>query len=841
MAVCCRAAPQILAILSAMASKWFAVLVLVGALNAPAAAQVFDWAGKIELDAAGLESTDPKTRHDAVAKLGRYAIEWTKPYLLDALEDKDIEVRSAAGRLLGKGKVEEALPVVVKWLTEADSRTKQTAAEILGQLGSRAAVSALVRSLGDSDHEVRLRAVVALGDIGGPEVVVPMIGRLEDDKPAVRLAAVQKLMSLADRRAVIPLVGIFDDSSLDVRVEAVKAVGRLGDRAAVPALVRLLADPAENVKIEAVTALGNLAASDATERLIAQLESGSQGLKTQAAYALGQIAKSPETDPKTSRWAMRALVEQLSDGTLKAASHEALLHAGSAAVPPLIEHLEGKIAGDPATAVMLLRDIGDARATPALITELDRGRISRELVLDALSHTGDQRALVPVLDLLSDNDPTVRLHAMRALRPMLARGSMAADVLVDMLGDRNLEIQVLAAEYLGIMGANVAVPALSNLAEASQKKRLRHAAVRALGEIGDPRANSVLVGILRDGPASLHMAAANALIYIHMESQDDSAKRALLDLAGAQTTVARVAVIRALGGVLREKPDGEARALLEKLARRDRLTVSLAAIAALSSMGDRASIGALVELVEQGNRDRRRAALEALGNLGDASVRPLLVSELASTDDAIAGTAAWALGKLGPGDAVQKLFSAIGKRKRFATPINASAALAMHATQKNADYLLKQLNHPNRFVRINIAEATGRLKLAAARPALLDLMARDPSWLVRVAAARALSRIGGARAELDKAGANDAEERARDAIKGLGDKPFAPRKRNQWMNFYFVDPSNSDSAVKQEPYFIVGSDGLALAIYSDARGEAAEERFPGGDYVIDSAPRDRDY
>ena len=37
------------------------------------------------------------------------------------------------------------------------------------------------------------------------------------------------------------------------------------------------------------------------------------------------------------------------------------------------------------------------------------------------------------------------------------------------------------------------------------------------------------------------------------------------------------------------------------------------------------------------------------------------------------------------------------------------------------------------------------------------------------------------------------------------------------------------------------SDGIVTAFYTDARGEAAEERFPAGDQFINSAQRENEY
>jgi HEAT repeat protein len=796
-------------------------------------ALAFDWLGKVEYDAAALRSSDPQQRLHAVQRLGRYDIALTRSYLLAALRDPDTKVRGAAGRILARSKVAGAAAIVVEWLADPDPTTKQLAAEILGELGTPSAVPPLIRALGDVEPRVRLRAVTALGQIGGAAVVVPLIGRLEDDKPEVRRAAVEQLSRLADPRAVIPLIGNFDDSSLEVRIAAVTAVGRLGEGAAVPALLRLLRDPAEPVKLAAVTALGNLHAREATAVLVAELPRGSDEYRAKVAYALGQLAQrggGPEVQQ-----AVEPLVAALADPRLRIAAREALRNAGPAAVPALVAHLEGTAPGDPEAAVNLLKEIGDARATTVLIRELERGRLHRQLVLEALSRTRDTRALVPVLGLLSDSAPEVRIQAMRALRPLLPEDARAADVLVDMLGDPDIDIQVMAAEYLGLVRSRAAVDKLVTLAGSSRNLRLRAAAVAALGEIGDRRGAAVLLDVLERGAPALHRAAATSLIYL-ADPRTAAPLRGLLERSELPAS-SRDHAVRALGGILRRRPDRRSRELVEELAEAEPAGLALSAIAALGAMADRASVPVLLRLARSPHLARRRAALEALGNLRDRRSLAPLRTALRAASDRIAATAAWALAKSGDAAELEILLHAT-RHPGWATPINASAALALHTPAARAQLLIALTHHKNRFVRANAIHGLLRGGAAASAAApLRTLLRRDDSWLVRVAAARALAATGGAEDALRKAAQEDGNSRVRDAARATLEGRFTPPRRSTWRSFYFVDPALDDAPVAEEPYFIVAADGLVTAYFSDARGEAGEEWFPPGDYTI--APRAR--
>ncbi len=828
----------------------FLLLAAVLVLAAPARAHAYDfeWIGKVALDAEGLKSPDPKRRAQAASALGKYEISLVKPYLLAALRDDSQQVREIAGRLLGKNKVAEAAPIVIEWLNDPDAEIKKAAADILADIGTHEAIAALIRTLGDVDPDVRLRAVLALGAIGAPSVVVPLVGRIEDDKADVRKNAIEQLQKIGDPRAVIPVVGAFNDTSVEVRVAAVTAVGHLHDPAAIPALLRLVDDSIDKVATAAVASLGNLGASEAVDLLIDRLQRNTTNPQMRAtlAYALGKIAGShprPGEGPAAARArnrAAEALVSSLADPSLSGYAREALHTAGKAAAPALIAHLEGKIDGDPKAAVTLLSDLGDRDATPVLIEELGRGRLSQELVLDALSKVGDSRATVPILGLLSSDDVNVRRRAMQALRPLLTRGDRAADVIARMVNDSDFEIRVMAVDYLGLMRAASAVPALVKLLGPGNKLRLRRAAVAALGEIADPRATEPLLGILRDGPVPLRGPASRALVYIG----DPEAVQALIALA-ADDDASRQHVLEVLGGVLRDKDDARARALLEKTAQRGRLVDSLAAIEALGAMRAKASSPTLRELARGQDLHRRRAALRALGDLGDSSAIDDVAAALDARDDRVAAAAAWALGKLGATGKLHPLLRAASGRG-WATAINASAALVLLAPKdKDARAgLTKLLHHRLRQVRANAAEALARIGDDDAVPLLVHLLKNDSSLLARAAAARALGRLkksAAATSALVAASKDDGSDAVRDAAAAALKGPFAPPKRSDWRSFYVVDPDDADAPVRQEPYFVAAADGIVTAFYTDARGRGEEESYPAGDATVAAKSAEQRY
>ncbi|MBX3162381.1 MAG: HEAT repeat domain-containing protein [Deltaproteobacteria bacterium] len=830
---------------------------------AQAVAWNFDWAGHVEADAENLKADDPQKRLDAVQALRNYDIALTEPHLLKALADDDDKVQQEAAKVLGAGGSTRAVPVMVDWLNDPDPNKRKIAAGALGDIGGNDAAQALTRSLGDSESAVRVQAVKALGAIGrrgNASVVIALIPRLEDDpwnKAEVKLATIAQLEELGDRRAVIPLVARFSDGSPPTRTAAVRAVGKLGDKSAVPALIRLIADPVEEVRTSAVGSLGALGAHEAIDALTEQLGTGGDLFRSKVAYALGQIAGTPGSGTAGEN-AMRTLVANLAQPTQRQAAREALRVAGKAAVPALVAHLQGRLAGDPTTAVTLLAEAADPRATATLAAELERGRVAMPIVLKALGATGDPAALVPVLRALSSKDAAIRIAAMESLRPLIGADARAGDVLVEHLTDADLEIRVLAAEYLGILRVASAAPRLAALAGPGNPARLRRAAIDALGDIGKREATPALVAVLKEGPAELHVAVANALSYI----RDPSAIPMLIGLAKVDKGPTRHEVVRALGATMREQPDAAGRKALRELVADGSVKVGLAAIAGLVAAKDPADAAFLRDLAEKSAADRRRAAAWALGEVHDTASVELLASLLGAHDDRLIGDALWSIGEIVSSSPKDARLAAIADRLFLSRPdtrgagtegtgwassINRAGAIARILwalprdgaggrnellTGPRRKKLFDGAFHKSRLVRINTATALSSLAGdEEAAKVLAQLVRDDPSPHVRIAAARGLARVGGAKVvpALKAASDTDGDPSVREAAKAaLAAAPPPPAARTEWRSYPVIDPGADDMPIRQEAYFLHTPDDIVWATYTDARGHiTTEHAFPG--------------
>jgi HEAT repeat protein len=511
---------------------------------------------------------------------------------------------------------------------------------------------------------------------------------------------------------------------------------------------------------------------------------------------------------------------------MRHAAKEALLVSGPAAVPRLIDHLNGKITGHPPTAVELLLLLADKRATPALIAELDRGRISQSVILNALAEIGDSQALLPVLALLENQDPKVRLEAMETLGPMLGDQSEAADVIADHLDDSDPAIQNLAARYLGQTRSRAAVPRLTTLVQEAKSPGLRATALVALGQIGDPASARVALTVLKAGPPALRPIAADVI----SEVAAPESVPVLLPMATDPKLPYQSLAIEALGAALRGSSNERAAAKLISVAKARRSKPALAAIEALASMPLDSSRSALLKLAAGAQPSRKRAAMVALGAQKEKRAIPLLRRALQSTNDSLAATAAWSLAEIGDASSLPHL-SRSCRSPALATSINASAAMSILATKKQSKLLRSLLMHRTPLVRVNAIMGLARLGDTSRSTKLISLMKLDRSWLVRRAAIRALSMLGLGQDEIAMVAKTEHRPLVRKAALEAATAAFVPAKRDRWTVFRIVDAKADDKAVAEEGRFFVGADGIATAASSDARGRIVYEHFAPGAYV----------
>ena len=402
-------------------------VVLAAALMAPTAHALAwpDVAARIERD---LGDADPTVRLVAVDKLESLGPRRAAPLVLRALADADPGVRVAAAEAAVRVHAEGATPLVIPWLSEPDAHVRAAACSVARALPDPRSVAPLARALSDVDGVVRLSAIEALGGAqGSTDAVPPLLGKLDDSTPAVRIELARALAQLGDRRAVVPLIGKVEDPAADVRQAVARALGDLGDSRAAPALVLQLRDGSTEVRVAALAALARIRGADAVDAVASLVTDRAPEARRAALATLGTWARGGSNEALHILVGRLGVDEDASGDLGPTPVRDALRKAGQGVVPQLLAVLRAGTTSPAATsAAWVLGELGAAAAAPDLVAALRRGTLPAAAALHALITTGGPDDLPVVLELISDENPTVRHEAFAATRALLIRRTPTA-------------------------------------------------------------------------------------------------------------------------------------------------------------------------------------------------------------------------------------------------------------------------------------------------------------------------------------------------------------------------------------------------------------------------------
>jgi cyclophilin family peptidyl-prolyl cis-trans isomerase/HEAT repeat protein len=318
------------------------------------------------------------------------------------------------------------------------------------------------------------------------------------------------------RRAVLPvapppappdLVTLVADTEARVRRRAALAIGRVGLREGVPPLVIALGDPDPEVREMAAFALGLIADPSAVAPLTTALTDTAPLVRGRAAEALGLIAAK--------------------DAAGLAAAKDAAAAVG---------RMAAEYAGRPAVAAMT-PDEETSAAPEAQAFRLGLCALVRLHAYEPLASAALDGSGRPVTNWWPVAYALQRINDRRA-----------APALVQLLGTPGKYTASFAARGLGALKDASFVESLLPLAAAPQTPlEVRISVIRALAELGDPRAAEPLVRIASDGQAdpNLRLEAVSALGTLRLAS----GLPIVQDLMSDAWPAMRIAALRAAAAI----------------------------------------------------------------------------------------------------------------------------------------------------------------------------------------------------------------------------------------------------------------------------------------------------
>lgn len=385
------------------------------------------------------------------------------PQLARALQDSDPNVRAAAAEALGSQKSAEAVAPLMGKLDDQSPPVRIHVIRALAHLGDKRAVVPLVGKVSDSVPEVRASIARALGSLDDQRAVSALVLLLRDAVNEVRIEAIRALARLRATSAVDPIAQQAQDRVREVRHAALDALGRIGGDQAATVLVSLLGvgeDAGSSLEPtpvrRALVALGQGGVP-----LVAKVleRPDSQAAATSAAYVLAQLgARSEERR-------VRAALER--GGIPVPAALFVLAKIGGAdTLPVVLEFISDPSPAVRHQALLSARELTnpekpDGRAVEPITFALKDTRLSAEdrlLLVEVLGRTGAPRARDILLGILPTKDVPLKLAAIDALGSIgaastpAASGTGARTPLVALLSDPLPEVRLHAALALAKVG-----------------------------------------------------------------------------------------------------------------------------------------------------------------------------------------------------------------------------------------------------------------------------------------------------------------------------------------------------------------------------------------------------
>lgn len=555
----------------------------------------------------------------------------TREEALRALGTKDAELRRLVVRALEQAPADTAQGVLSVVLADEDWRVRKEGIQLAHAIAERAdVIPVLIEALSAPSEAVALRnaaveALSGLGALAAPAVEAALAsGTLDADG---RKLAADVLGGARQPRSVRVLVERLEDEDANVRAAAAEALGWIGGDEALAALVAVLAKGERYLRLVALEGLNRNGAVVPFSQLFPFL--GDKILRHAAVAAIARTG-----DPQ----ALIALVEALGDSSRHVA--ETAMRALGAMLRRGAEPGEAEEVDE----IALRERVESTRAHA-----LRLGGAARQRVLAAASGSDAtlRRAALPVLALLADpaaSDVTDVL--VRALRdPDLADDAEAA---LAALGSTLLE-SLIDVAHRGDASSRAAVM--------SVLPRIARDAPFDGGRVGRLQVIDVLRDGLRDPDGEVVAAAASAFAAalgagllpnaadVHALLRIAAGPRASDDAprsGRAPTAKAAAIALQSLRTLARVRPE----AVRPHLAHVDTAGDEAPVVCALLAVaGGPAHVPWLSRAVSAESARTRRAAVEALGQIGGASAAVALGFALTDEVEEVALAAIKALGR----------------------------------------------------------------------------------------------------------------------------------------------------------------------------------------------------
>ncbi|TAG95825.1 MAG: HEAT repeat domain-containing protein [Oscillatoriales cyanobacterium] len=266
--------------------------------------------------------------------------------------------------------------------------------------------------------------------------------------------------------------------------------------------------------------------------------------------------------------------------------------------------------------------------------------VTEQIDLDTFN-PDDSEVLKRLVECMGDTRGMTRLRFAETLAEI---GEAATPVLLDGLANHpNPVVRRAAAKTLTLIADPTAVPHLIHALLNDRDTVVKGSSIGALARIGEPSVQALLdILASKDLPESTIGHAAWALAFIGA-----GAKEYLYQAIASDSSVVRGAVVGAIAKVAQEEPKPELFEILVKSLTDVDVDVRCEAAAALGNLAYKPAIPNLIELLDGGDGESRRAAALSLMKVGDRSaIEPLQAALAKESEVAIQGVIKLAISQI---------------------------------------------------------------------------------------------------------------------------------------------------------------------------------------------------
>jgi len=499
----------------------------------------------------------------------------------------------------------------------------------------------------------------------------------------------------------------------------------------------------ENERYRAVATAASSAQEGAQEILERALGDSSWRVRKAAVAALAERADDEEA------WrVISAGLADAEDAGRRTAVLELMERLGERLLPRILElstHPE-------ATLRKCALDVLAARPDPASLEALlarveDTDPNVRGVAVEALGHIDDKRAVDALTGVLVSQDRRDALEMLAALRGLIALDATVDRKLLEPLlenpllrsqalrliarcpGEEILPLLIAAFDKSSLGAARAAVKGLYECCKDAPP--LREAAVARLQQSRE-RSNGALLAVY----ATDERAAVDAALAVAGWLADPELAAGLYEARRGRWL--GPGLFYSLGAC----GEAGAKAVADRLERMEP-DDQLAAVEALTSLGDAAIAGQVAALLERGAGRVAEAAARCVGEIGDAAQAGVLAGHLADMEGAVADACAAGLRALAerePREVRAALEPLLTRTVSDPAHTRAVALLALVASDADQSLLTTLRRAPDAAVRASALRGLGRLDLpGAVRAVALQEALDDEEPSVRRAAIEALA------------------------------------------------------------------------------------------------------